>query len=315
MKKNAIQFQHGESLFSFLKRFGSDEQCRHALFQLRWPGGFRCPECGGQSYCYLQDRRLYQCNHCHYQTSLIAGTLFEATKLPLKVWLLGMYLIAQSKDGISTLNLGRQLGVSQNSAWLMKHKLMQAMLEQENHRLLQGRVEVDDAYWGGERRGGKRGRGAPGKQAFVAAVETTEEGHPLFMKCSPVNGFRKQTLQRWANHLLSGKAHVISDALGAFRGIDAAGIEHEAIVTGGGAASMEILALQWVNIILGNLKNSIHGTYHAIGGKHLARYLAEFNYRFNRRFRLECIVDQLLRDAVRTPPMPDRLVKLAEVPW
>lgn len=315
MKKNAVQFQHGESLFSFLKRFGSDSQCREALFKIRWPSGFRCPECGAQESCYLKDRHLYQCNHCHTQTSLIAGTLFEATKLPLKVWLLGMYLVVQSKDGISSLNLARQLGISQNSAWLMKHKLMQAMLERENKQPLQGCVEVDDAYWGGERRGGKRGRGAPGKYAFIAAVQTTEERHPLYMKCSAVNGFRKQTLTRWATQLLSSESHVISDGLGAFRGIDAAGIKHEAIVTGGGAASMEILALQWVNIILGNLKNSIHGTYHAIRGKHLPRYLAEFNYRFNRRFKLEEIVDHLLGDAVRTPPMPERLVKLAEVAW
>jgi len=315
MKKNMIQFQHGESLFGFLKRFGNEEQCRQALFRLRWPNGYRCSECGGQSYCYLRERRLYQCHRCHHQTSLLAGTLFEATKLPLKVWLLGIYLLGQNKDGVSSLNLGRLLGISQNSAWLMKHKLMQAMLEQENHRLLQGRVEVDDAYWGGARRGGKRGRGAPGKYPFVAAVETSEEGHPLFMKCSVVNGFRKQTLEKWAGRLLSARSHVISDALGGFRGIDAAGIEHQALVTGGGTDSMEILALQWVNIILGNIKTAMHGTYHAIRGKHLPRYLAEFNYRFNRRFRLEEIVNHLLSDAVRTPPMPQRLVKLAEVAW
>ena len=100
-----------------------------------------------------------------------------------------------------------------------------------------------------------------------------------------------------------------------FEGIEAAGFEHETIVTGGGAASMEILALHWVNIILGNLKSSIHGTYHALNGEHLPRYLAEFNYRFNRRFKLDQLVDRLLSDAARTPPMPARLIKLAEVAW
>ena len=108
---------------------------------------------------------------------------------------------------------------------------------------------------------------------------------------------------------------MISDGLTAFKGIDEAGLEHDTIVTGGGAASMEILALHWVNIILGNLKNSMHGTYHALKGKHLPRYLAEFNYRFNRRFKLDQLVNRLLFDAVRTPPMPSRLVKLAEVAW
>jgi hypothetical protein len=78
---------------------------------------------------------------------------------------------------------------------------------------------------------------------------------------------------------------------------------------------MQVLALQWTNIILGNLKNSIHGTSHAIRGKYLPRYLAEFNYRFNRRFDLTKIVDQLIGDVVRTPPMPKLLIKLAEVAW
>ena len=315
MKKNWIQFQHGQSLFSFFKLFGTNEQCEQALFEARWPDGFRCPECGSQEYCLLRERGLYQCNRCHHQTSVIAGTIFEATKLPLKIWMLSIYLISQSKDGISTMNLARQLGISQNSAWLQKHKLMQVMLEEEIRHPLNGRVEVDDAYWGGERHGGKRGRGAAAKYPFVAALETTEDGHPIHMKCSAVNGFRKQTIIRWAEKLLATGAHVISDGLKAFKGIDAAGFEHETIVTGGGAASMEILALHWVNIILGNLKSSIHGTYHALNGKHLPRYLAEFNYRFNRRFKLDQLVDRLLFDAVRTPPMPERLIKLAEVAW
>ncbi len=108
---------------------------------------------------------------------------------------------------------------------------------------------------------------------------------------------------------------MISDGLNAFDGIDEAGFEHETIVTGGGAASMEILALHWVNIILGNLKNYMHGTYHALKGKDLPRYLVEFNYLFNRRFKLDQLVDRLLTDAVRTPPIPERLVKWAKVAW
>jgi transposase-like protein len=315
MKKNQIQFQHGQSLFSFFKLFGTTEQCEQALFEARWPDGFRCPECGSQEYCLLRERGLYQCNRCHHQTSVIAGTIFEATKLPLKIWFLAIYLITQSKDGISTLNLARQLGISQNSAWLQKHKLMQVMLEEENRHPLNRRVEIDDAYWGGKRHGGKRGRGAAAKYPFVAALETTEDGHPIHMKCSAVNGFRKQTIKRWAEKLLATGAHVVSDGLSGFEGIEAAGFEHETIVTGGGAASMEILALHWVNIILGNLKSSIHGTYHALNGEHLPRYLAEFNYRFNRRFKLDQLVDRLLWNAARTPPMPERLVKLAEVAW
>jgi len=189
------------------------------------------------------------------------------------------------------------------------------LLEAENAQPLQGRIEVDDAYWGGERRGGKRGCGAPSKHPFLAAVQTTEEGHPVLLQCSAVDGFRKKTVAQWAAKLLSGSCHVISDGLSAFHGIDDAGIAHTAIGSGGSAASMEVLALQWINLILGNLKDSMHSTYHAIRGKHLPRYLAEFNDRFNRRFNLTKVVDQLIWDVARTPPMPERLVKLAEVGW
>ena len=315
MKKNMVQFQRGEGLFSFLARYGTNEQCETVLFNTRWPDEFCCPECGGHDYCYLRSKRLYQCNRCHHQTSVTARTIFDSTKLPLKTWFLAMYLITQSKDGISSLNLARHLGISQNSAWLLKHKLMQIMLERENEQPLAGRIELDDAYWGGARRGGKRGRGAPGKYPFVAAVQTTEDGRPIRMKCSAVPGFRQNTIERWCRKLLVQGSHVVSDGFSPFDGIDKAGFSHEKIVTGGGAASVKILALQWINTILGNIKNSLHGTYHAFRGKHLPRYLAEFNYRFNRRFELNRLVDRLLYVAVRTPPMPARLVELAEVAW
>lgn len=315
MKKNIVQFQRGEGLFSFLARYGTNEQCEKALFKTRWPDDFRCPECGGHDHCYLRRKRLYQCNRCHHQTSVTVGTVFESTKLGLKTWFLGMYLITQNKDGISSLSLARHLGISQNSAWLLKHKLMQVMLERENQQPLAGRIELDDAYWGGERHGGKRGRGASGKHPFIAGVQTTEDGHPMRLKCSAVPGFRKDTIERWCRQLLAHGSHVVSDAFPPFNGVDNAGFTHETIVTGGGAASVEILALQWVNIMLGNIKNSLHGTYHAFRGKHLPRYLAEFNYRFNRRFELNRLVDRLLYAAARTPPMPAKLIKLAEVPW
>ena len=167
MKKNWVQFKQRECISSFLARYGTNEQCETALIQTRWPDGFRCPECGGHDYCYLRKIHLYQCNRCHHQTSEIAGTIFEATKLPLKTWFLGIYLITQSKDGISSLSLARHLGISQNSAWLLKHKLLQVMLEHENQQPLTEQGELDDAYSGGEYHGGKFGRGASGKHTGV----------------------------------------------------------------------------------------------------------------------------------------------------
>lgn len=312
MAKNQVQFQRGLSLPEFLRQYGSEEQCAAALFEWRWPQGFTCPECGHTGYCEIAGRGLYQCHRCHRQTSLISGTIFEYTKLPLTTWFLGMYFLTQPKNGISALELKRQLGIGYNSAWRMKHKLLQVMKERDDSQPLVGNVQLDDAYWGGERRGGKRGRGAPGKTPFVVAVQTNDEGHPIAMRLSKVKSFSKEEIARWAQRHLHAASVVVSDGLGCFGGVEDAGCRHEAIVTGGGHASVTLEPFTWVNTMIGNVKKSIHGSYHAISGKHLPRYLAEFCYRFNRRFRLEDMIPRLGYNAVRTPPMPERLLRMAE---
>ena len=313
MPKNQVQFQKGISLTRFLSEYGTEEQCHSALFQWRWPNGFDCPECGHTYCCEVTSRQLYQCSCCHRQTSVISGTIFEATKLPLTTWFLGIYLLTQTKNGISALELRRQLGITYNAAWRMKHKLMQVMKERDDSQPLNGMVQIDDAYWGGERRGGKRGRGAPGKSPFVAAVATNGEGHPITMRLTKVQGFKKEEITRWASKHLQASCVVVSDGLNCFPGVVDAGCGHKAIVTGGGPTSVTLEAFTWINTMIGNVKNSIHGSYHAINEKHLPRYLAEFCYRFNRRFRLEDMIPRLGYAAAHTPPMPLRLLKLAEV--
>ena len=312
MPRNQIQFQSGVSLPRFMRQYGTEEQCRKALFEWRWPNGFVCPDCGHTGYCELTGRGLYQCHRCHRQTSLTSGTIFEYTKLPLSIWFLGMYLLTQPKNGISALELKRQLGIGYNAAWRLKHKLLQVMKEQDDRRPLSGIIQLDDAYWGGERRGGKRGRGAPGKTPFVAAVQTNEEGHPIAMRLTKLKSFTKEEIAQWAQRHLETASLVVSDGLACFSSVQEAGCEHEAIVTGGGPDSVTLEAFTWVNTMIGNVKNSMHGSYHAIRERHLPRYLAEFCYRFNRRFKLEDMISRLGYAAVRTPPMPQRLLSMAE---
>ena len=315
MSKNKVQFQKGMSLSNFLALYGTEVQCEQALFAWRWPNGFVCPECGHDGHCVL-GRGLYQCHHCRRQTSLTAGTLFAGTKLPLTKWLLGIYLLTQSKNGISALEMSRQLGICYNSAWLLKHKLMQAMLEREQGRLLDGVIQMDDAYWGGRRRGYKRGRGTRGKTPFVAAVATDPaSGKPLTMRMDRVKGFRTREIGRWSRKHLKIGAHVRSDGLACFNAVQQAGCTHEALVTSGPKGRQRRKAFVWVDTMLGNIKNAMHGTYRAIRAKHLPRYLAEFTYRFNRRFDLAGMVGRLGAAAALTPPMPYRFVKLAEAHW
>ena len=215
------------------------------MVQQRWPQGFVCPQCAHTGHCHLKGRDVFQCNRCKCQVSPTSGTVFAESKLPLRTWFLAMYLLTQHKNGISALSLRRQLGVSPNTAWLLKHKLMQTMVERDEERPLGGHVQIDDAYWGGERHGGGRGRGSPGKTPFVAAVQCTPQGQPVAMRMDVVAGFRKTELAAWAQRYLMPGSAVVSDGLGCFPGVVAEGCTHEAIVTGGGVPTEERFA--WVN--------------------------------------------------------------------
>ena len=192
MARNKVQFQKGLSEAQFAVLYGPEDRCRDAVMRWRWPSGFLCPVCGGQRHSLVKTRALYQCTACRRQTSVIAGTIFAATKVALSTWFRAMYHLTQSKGGISSIELGRRLGVSQTTSWKIKHKLMQVMMERDAVKRLSGRIEVDDAYLGGERNGGKRGRGSPGKTPIVVAVETTPEGKPSRLKLRKAETWRRQ---------------------------------------------------------------------------------------------------------------------------
>ena len=185
-----------------------------------------------------------------------------------------MYQLTQSKGGISSLELGRRLGVTQNTAWKLKHKLMQVMMERDAGKRLTGRVEMDDAYLGGERSGGKRGRGAPGKTPIIATVETTPEGKPVRLKLRRINGFRRKEVEKLARRSLDPGSNVVSDGLACFRGVTDAGCTHQPIHTGSGRKAALAPAFKWVNTALGNIKTAITATYRAIRQKHVPRYAA-----------------------------------------
>ena len=312
MAKNAIQFQKGLSFQRFLAQYGTEAQCEQALYRLRWPKGFVCPHCGNATGCALHSRKIYQCHKCHHQTSLTAGTIFHGTKLALTQWFLAIFLLTQRKQSVSAMQLSRDLGVKYDTAWRIKHKLMQVMLERNSRSVLGGRVEIDDAYLGGEMPG-KRGRGADHKVPFIAAVET-QDGRPQRVHLRRVSGFRHCEIAQYAGENLAPDTTVFSDGLACFAAVTRAGCLHEPIITGSGRQAVQHPEFNWVNTLLGNLKTALTGTCHAIRDKHVPRYLAEFEYRFNRRLDLPAMVERLAYVAVRTPPMPQRLLSMAE-PW
>jgi transposase-like protein len=313
---NRVQYQRGLSMLEFFDSYGTQEQCEALVRRWRWPEGFICPRCGGSWHSEFrrQDRLYFQCSGCRYQCSLLSGTIFESSKLALPKWFLAMHLMTQAKNNVSALELKRHLGVSYPTAWLIKHKLMEVMLLREQSRQLTGRVEIDDAYLGGEIRGARAGRGSPNKVEFVAAVQTTESGEAVLM-CLSKRAFTKESIKEFAAQSLAAPATLVSDGLGCFTAVRGTGILHEPHVTGGGAASAKHPSFQAVNTILGNLKTALAGTYHAFGfEKYAHRYLAQVQYLFNRRFNLRSILARLARAVSITTPRPLHVVRTAEVP-
>jgi transposase-like protein len=299
----------GLSEAALRERFGSEEACRRALFEMRWREGLTCPGCGHRGFCELRTRKLFQCNRCKRQVRLTAGTVFQDTKLPLTTWFQAIYHLTQGKGGISSIELGRRLGVKQGTAWLVKHKLMRAMAAREAAKpKLSGRVEIDDAYLGGERSGGKRGRGASGKTPIVAAVETTAERKPRRLRLSVVKGFRKKEVERIAKRDFAPGTTVVSDGLSCWPAVEKAGCSHRPMVTGSGKRAASWAPFRWVNTALGNIKTAIAGTYHHVSPKHAQAYLTSYAYRFDRRRQLDSIVDRLAWAAMRTAPQPYRVV-------
>lgn len=206
MAMNQVQFQAGLSMTQFIQRYGTEAKCYQALYRTRWPKGFRCPKCASRPRSRFRraDRVYYQCRACRHQTTLISGTVFEGSKLPLTTWFLAMHLLTGSKTNMSALELKRHLGVCYDTAWKLKHKIMQVMTEREERRQLAGFVQIDDAYLGGERNGGKPGRGSENKQPFVVAVATDEAlEHPTFAVIEPVRSFDNASLTDWGKRRLA----------------------------------------------------------------------------------------------------------------
>lgn len=303
MARNKVQFQKGLSTGEFLKRYGTEAQCHDALVKMRWPSGFVCPKCAETKHAYCVPRQVFQCRACRVQTSVRAGTIFHKSKTPLTKWFLAMHLLTASKNDIAALEMARQMDVKWDTAWTIKQKLMEVMLQRNSIYRLDGDIQVDDAYQGGEK-AGKRGRGAANKLPFVIAVATRDE-RPIYTQLRVVPGFTKEAIRDWAATSVAPGSRVISDGLACFKGVEDAGVAHVALITGGGRPAKDG-SFKWVNTGLGNVKGAITGTCRSIDARHTPRYLAAYEWRYNRRFDLPENLARLARVAVTIKPKPYR---------
>jgi transposase-like protein len=313
--KNYIQLQPGLSLSEFQELYGNEPLCEAAIEKAQWPNGFICPKCLSKNHCIVWHGRVqtFQCNGCRSQTTLRTGTIFHSSKLSLVKWFQAMYFMTQSKNSVSALELRRLIGVSYPTAWLITHKLMSVMLAKEKTTKLSGRIEADDAYFGGENPGGKSGRGSENKVPFIAAVQTNKNGNPVYAVFSTVKAFNREEVLAWATRSLVPSSTVVTDGLSCFAAVTDAGCVHQKEVVGKKRKSTDMECFTWVNTILGNLKTSMSGTFHAFDfEKYASRYLAAVQYRFNRRFDLRALLPRFVKAVAVAGKRPQHWIRLAE---
>lgn len=290
----------------FRSLFGAEELCGEQLTRQRWPEGFECPRCGGPSRGYMSGRRVHECAGCGYQCSVTAGTIFHKTRTPLTSWFWAIYRMSHDKKGISALQLSKEIGVNYETAWLMQHKIRKAMLDRDQGYTLSGLVEVDEGYVGGEEHGeARKGRGAKSKSVVAVAVEHRAEGQP---GRTPIPGFAalsvlpnagSKSLDGFLKDKIEPGTHVLTDGWNGYWHVERLGFVHTATELSKQDQPAHKL-FPWVHITLSNLKRFLLGTHHTVESKHLKRYVAEFNYRLNRRSMENDLLVRLLRACINT---------------
>ena len=283
------------TLFEFQKQFSTEEDCFNYLFNLRWPKGFVCPQCGGSEFYMIYSHKRFQCKKCRHQSSITAGTVFHKLRQPLQVLFMAVYLIATSKKGLSAMELRRKVGIKgYKTAWLLMHKIRLSMASSGKF-LLTNKVEVDETYIGGHREG-PRGRGAEDKTLVAIAVETngTTMGR-TYLKI--IDSLKMNVLEKFVTDHVAKGTKINTDGFLSYGSLNKF-FEHIPVVDSKYGKKSDLLPK--VHLVVTNLKMWLRGTYNCLPAKHLQKYLDEFVFRFNRRWNLDYIFDKLLIRCVYT---------------
>jgi len=281
------------NFLEFQKMFSTEQKCKKYLYKKRWKNGFKCPRCRHKKYYYLPKRQLFQCKKCGYQTSLTANTVFHRTRTSLMKWFWAIYLLTNNKNGISALQLQKQLLIkSYQTAWTMLHKIRNAMSKKNEKYKLSGLIELDEAYLGQKKQSEKRGRGSENKTTVLAAIEVPKNKNPRFAFLKKVEDISSKTVLNEISKNVKEHQIIKTDGYSSYKPITSYGYYHYPKV-------MENVQdikkhLPWVHILISNLKGSLRTIFHGVSKKHLQRYLDEYTYRFNRRFVENQLFDRLL---------------------
>lgn len=286
---------------SSLAQHFSDEHAAYVLVErIRWPHGPTCPHCGVVGHAYrlapkggerrtrtgkVSYRSLWKCGACRKQFSVLVGTIFEGSKIPLSKWLLAVHLMCAGKNGVSAHELHRSLGITYKSAWFMAHRIRYAMERGPLASRIGGVVEIDETYIGGKE---AKKAGRPGKDSkkvpVVTLVERTGEARSEAVERVSTKNIRRMLIEH-----VQPAATIVTDSLPTYRSMGSGYAGHEIINHDKGEYSRTSpvsglrIHTNTVEGFFSQLNRSIDGTYHHVSARHLHRYLAEFDYRYNAR--------------------------------
>jgi len=271
--------EYPRNLMELEANFATEETCRAYLARLRWPTGFRCPRCGSEKAWPV--RSLWECAACGCQTSVTAGTIFQDTRIPLRVWFRAMWWVTTQKNGASALGLQRVLGLKKyKAAWTMLHKLRRAMVR-PGRDLLTGRVEVDECYVGGLE------EGLPGRlnlEKALVVIAAQEDGLGIGrIRMRQIPDASAESLMPFVHDTVASGSVIHTDGWLGYLPLERKGYEHEVTFLKGKKKTPSEL-MPRVHRVISLLKRWLIGTHQgAVSHKHLDYYLDEFTFRFNRR--------------------------------
>jgi transposase-like protein len=272
-----------QTLIEAIRYFSDQDVCVQFVAQLRWPDGPVCPSCGGTEHSYLKTRRVWKCKACKRQFSVKVGSIFEDSAIPLDKWLAAIWMIANSKNGVSSHEMARSLGITQKSGWFLLHRIRLAM-QTGTFQKLDGEIEVDETFIGGKARNmhkhtrARRITGTGGKDKAIVAGVLQRGGE---MRAAVVSDTRRATLQAGVReHVETGSA-VYSDAWVGYSGLDNE-YAHKVVDHAEKYVDGQV-HVNGVENFWSLLKRGLHGTYVSVQPFHLFRYLDERLFTYNER--------------------------------
>ena len=282
------------NLCTLIEQFGSEAKCREYLEALRWPDAIMCPRCQSSKISRIVKRNQFDCDDCRYQFSVTAQTIFNDSHLPLWKWFLCVYLLCESRKGMSANQLKRVLGISYKTAWYLCHRVRAAMKE-VNPEPLDGIVEMDETYVGGKKHG-RRFQGRRDHKECVIGIKQ-RSGELRFFHAEDV---KQGTLAKYIKENISEDVHVImTDELPAYPGaIVKAGLEDTPHMTVNHSAGIYVdgdITTNGIESAFSLLKRGIIGSWHKVSAKHLSAYLDEMTFRFNNRANPFLFRDTLMK--------------------